>query len=388
MLALSDIRRVLLVGGGVGGLTAAALFAQRGVEVVLIERRPAFDIPGIGLGQPANALRVYDAVGVLGDILATGFSYDRMFIFDPNRRLIVEHKFLMGDDRVPAFCALSRLQLHEILLSAAERAGAEIRLGATVSAIDDDGDRVEVAFSNGRRDAFDLLAGFDGIRSATRLHLVGTAFAPRFSGYGAWRVQAPRPDFVRAMEFLQGIGSKTGAMPLSNDIMYLFHIRPEAPGADFAGQDHARLFRERLAQYGGYVAEIAASLTGQSDIVYSPIEPLLLPWPWHRGRVVIGGDAAHTVAPHLTQGAAMAAEDAFVLVRETLDGDGPIEERLTRYSMKRYPRCAFVYAFSGQWLHDEQSVRTAADLEAARVELAANASARIGASDRILNEPI
>jgi 2-polyprenyl-6-methoxyphenol hydroxylase-like FAD-dependent oxidoreductase len=311
-----------------------------------------------------------------------------MYLFDPSRRLIVEHKFLLGDERVPAFCALSRLQLHEILLSAAQRAGVEIRLGVTVSEIHDAKDRVEVLFSTGERDSFDLLAGFDGIRSTTRLHLFGTAFVPRPSGYGAWRVQAPRPDFVRGMEFLQGIGSKTGAMPLSNDIMYLFHIRPEAPGADFTGQDQARLFKERLAQYGSYVADIAASLDAASDIVYSPIEPLLLPWPWHRGRVVIGGDAAHTVAPHLTQGAAMAAEDAFVLVREILDADVPVEDRLKRYAMKRYPRCAFVYTFSGQWLHDEQSVRSAQDLEAARVELTMNASARIGASDRVLNERI
>ena len=136
------------------------------------------------------------------------------------------------------------------------------------------------------------------------------------------------------------------------------------------------------------MAEIAASLTPDSDIVYSPIEPLMLPWPWCRGRVVIGGDAAHTFAPHLTQGAAMAAEDAFVLAREVLDDDVPVEARLIRYSMKRYPRCAFVYTFSGQWLHDEQSVRSAEDLEAARTELTANASARIGASDRILNGPI
>src|SRR6185436_19097397 len=293
-----------------------------------------------------------------------------------------------GDERVPAFCALSRLQLHKILLGAAERAGVQIRLGTEVSEIRDETDRVHVRFSTGQHDTFDLLAGFDGIRSTTRLHLVGTAFALRPSGYGAWRVQARRPDDVRGMEFLQGVGSKTGMMPLGNDIMYLFHIRPETADADFTGQDHAELFRQRLAQYGGYVAEIAASLNSSSDIVYSPIEPLLLPWPWHRGRVVIGGDAAHTVAPHLTQGAAMAAEDAFVLAREVLADDCPVEARLMRYSQKRYPRCAFVYTFSGQWMHDEQSVRTAADLEAARAELMQNASARIGASDRILNGPI
>jgi 2-polyprenyl-6-methoxyphenol hydroxylase-like FAD-dependent oxidoreductase len=190
------------------------------------------------------------------------------------------------------------------------------------------------------------------------------------------------------MEFLQGIGSKTGAMPLGRDVMYLFHIRPEQPGANFAGQDQVRLFRERLSQYGGYVPEIAASLNADSDIVYSPIEPLLLPWPWFRGRVVIGGDAAHTVAPHLTQGAAMAAEDALVLVREVLAEDAPVEARLMRYSLQRYPRCAFVYTFSGQWLHDEQSVRSPQDLEAARAELALNMSARIGVSDRILDGPI
>src|SRR6266513_1952761 len=101
---MSKIRRVL-VGGGVGGLTAATAFAQSGVEVVLIERRPAFDIPGVGLGQPANALRIYDALGVLPDVLASGFSYDHMSIFDPGRELIVRHKFLLGDERIPAFCA-------------------------------------------------------------------------------------------------------------------------------------------------------------------------------------------------------------------------------------------------------------------------------------------
>lgn len=386
--AVGDIKRVLVVGGGVGGLTVAAILARRGIDVVLIERRPAFAVPGVGLGQPANALRVYETLGVLDEILDAGFAYDRMYIFDPHRRLIVDHKFLLGDEKLPAFCALSRLRLHEILLGAAERAGAEVRLGLTVSDIREEGDRVIARFSDGQADTFDLLAGFDGIRSTTRLYLTGTAFVPRPSGYGAWRVQVPRPDDVRAMEFLQGVGSKTGAMPLNDELMYLFHIRPEAPDATFAPSDHVSLFRERLAQYGSYVAEVSASLNSESDIVYSPIEPLLLPWPWFRGRVVIGGDAAHTFPPHLTQGAAMAAEDAFVLAREVLQDDVPMEARLTRYSEKRYARCAFVYSFARQWLDDEQSVRTAQDLEIARAELSLNGSARIAASDRILNGPI
>ena len=385
---MSDIRRVLVVGGGVGGLTAAASFAQRGVEVLLIERRPAFDVPGVGLGQPANALRIYDALGLLPEILASGFAYDRMYIFDPNRELIVAHKFLMGDAKVPAFCALSRLRLHEILLAGAERAGAKIRTGVTFGDIRDEGDRVAVTFSDGGTGVFDLVAGFDGIRSATRQYLFGTAFLPRRSGYGGWRVQVPRRDDVRGMEFLQGVGSKTGAMPLANDLMYIFHIRPEPPDAEFRREDYPALLRERLAQYGSYVAEVAASLDDTSDIVYSPIEPILVPWPWFRGRVVIGGDAAHTSPPHLTQGAAMAAEDGYVLAREVLADDGPLEVRLLRYSQARYARSAFVYSFSYQWMLDEQAVRTAEDLAAARRELAMNASTRIAMSDRILDSRV
>ena len=168
-----------------------------------------------------------------------------MYIFDAKRELIVEHKFLLGDETVPAVCALSRLRLHEILLAAAERAGVEVRTGLTVGEIHDEKDRVTVTFSDGRTDTFDLLAGFDGIRSTTRQHLFGTTFAPRPSGYGAWRVQVARPRYVRGMEFLHGIGGKTGAMPLSNNLMYIFHIRAEPLDTVFKREDYADLFKAR-----------------------------------------------------------------------------------------------------------------------------------------------
>lgn len=86
-----------------------------------------------------------------------------MSIFDPNRELIVKHKFLLGDERIPAVCALSRLRLHEILLAAAQRAGVEVSIGVTISEIHEDNDRVTVDFSNGQTESFDLLAGFDAV---------------------------------------------------------------------------------------------------------------------------------------------------------------------------------------------------------------------------------
>lgn len=386
---MNGIKRVLIIGGGVGGLTAAIAFAQRGVEAVLIERRPCFDVPGVGLGQPANALRVYDACGLLDQVLDTGFIYDHMTIFDANRQLIAEHKFLLGDDRIPPVCALPRADLHRILLDCATRAGVEVRLGVTADIFrEDDPAHVTVGFSDGRSEEFDLVAGFDGIRSTTRAHMFGTMFVPTHSGFGAWRVQVPRPDCVTGMEFFQGIRGKAGAMPINKETMYLFNIRPEPAGAFFPPEEFVPLLRERLSQFGSYVAEVSATLKDGDDIVYSPLEPLLLPWPWHQRRIVLGGDAAHVVPPHLTQGAAMAAEDGLILAHELTRPEGSVEDKLMRYSRTRYARCAFVYTFSRQWLEQEQSVQNQAQMEETRRELSLNASRRIAVSDRILNTRI
>lgn len=386
---MREIKRVIVAGGGVGGLTAAIAFAQRGAQVRLIEKRPDFDVPGVGLGQPANALRVYDALGVLDEVIDHGFIYDHMAIFDAQRRLIAHHKFLLGDERVPAVCALPRSDLHRILLDAAKRLGVEVGLGLHVAAYDEsDKDRVGVKLSDGSQDVVDLVAGFDGIRSTTRQHIVGTMFVPRHCGYGAWRIQVERPDDVTGMEFLQGLGGKAGAMPITKNKMYLFNIRPEPAGVFYERKDMARLWKERLAQFGGYVAEISAGLNEESDIVYGGLEPMLVPWPWHRGRVVIGGDAAHIVPPHLTQGAAMAVEDGLILARELMRNEGTVEDRLMRYAQIRYARNAFVYTFARTWLEEEQGVLTPEQMEEARKELALNASNRIAVSDRILNTPV
>jgi 2-polyprenyl-6-methoxyphenol hydroxylase-like FAD-dependent oxidoreductase len=170
--------------------------------------------------------------------------------------------------------------------------------------------------------------------------------------------------------------------------MYLFNIRPEPAAVVYDPQHFPAMLQQRLAQFGGYVAEISAGLTQRSDIVYGPLEPMLVPWPWHRGRVVIGGDAAHVFPPHLTQGAAMAVEDGLILAHEMLQDDGTVAERLLRYAQQRFARCAFVYAFARQWLDEEQGIVTPEQMAAARQEMAQNASNRIAVSDRILNTPI
>lgn len=384
MKSMNDIDKVLVAGGGIGGMSAAIAFALCGAEVELVEKRPTFDVPGVGLGQPACALRVYREFGVLEEILDTGFSYNHMSVFGPDRNLYFEHRFQMGGAGLPAFCALPRADLHAILAKRAAALGVKFRMGQKIETFGGE-NGAAVEFSDGTAAQYDLVAGFDGIRSTARAHILGDMFGPRHCGIGAWRIQVERRDCVTGMEFFQGIEGKVGAIPISQDHMYLFNIRPEIPGRTHPPQEMHSLLKDRLTQFGSYVADIAASLTSESPIVYGALEPFIVPYPWHRGHIVIGGDAAHVVPPHLTAGAAMAVEDALVLARSVLSGAGTIEDRLARYGKERFARNAFVYTFAREWMDREQAVHSQADLDAISNELVRNGDARIAVADRILD---
>ena len=381
------VSRALVVGGGIGGLAAATALAQRGVEVDVAERREAFAIPGVGLGQPANALRALRSLGVLDEIAAAGFPFSRLRVYGPDGELVVDHRFRLGGD-VPPFIALPRTDLHRILFDAATAAGVKVRMATEPRQLRQNGG-VAVGFEGGGEESFDLLAGFDGYRSWTRQTILGPGQDPRFSGYAAWRLIVPRPSEVTCMRFHQGIGHKTGVMPLNENSMYLFHIRPEAPGLRVSPAQAVDGRRERLADYGGFVAELREALRDDDTVVYSPLEPLFVPAPWHRGRVAIGGDAAHTYPPHMTQGAAMALEDAVVLAQQaTAEGTGTVEERLGGYAERRLARCRYVEEFAGRMLRDEQKISSLRDFEHAKASAYDDLDGRLTGSDRVMDEDV
>jgi 2-polyprenyl-6-methoxyphenol hydroxylase-like FAD-dependent oxidoreductase len=186
------------------------------------------------------------------------------------------------------------------------------------------------------------------------------------------------------MEFYQGLGHKTGVMPLNEREMYLFHIRPEHAAFRPDPDRLHELLAERLRTYGGVAADVRDALSPASEITYSRLEPLFVEEPWHRGRVVFGGDAAHTYPPHMTQGAAMALEDGLVLAGE-LSGDGPLEGRLAAYAARRRDRCRYVYEFANRMLRDEQAIKSPEDLEKARSTGFGDMDARLSASDRAMD---
>ena len=110
---MKAVRRVLVVGGGIGGVAVRGRPGTTRHGRCADRKQATFALPGVGLGQPANSLRVLRSLGVLPQVLEAGFNYDRMKYLDTRGELIVEHKFLLGGPGIPAVCALSRADLHE-----------------------------------------------------------------------------------------------------------------------------------------------------------------------------------------------------------------------------------------------------------------------------------
>ncbi|MEV0184720.1 FAD-dependent monooxygenase [Streptomyces sp. NPDC050625] len=380
-----QVRRVLLIGAGIGGLGAATALARRGVDVDVVELRPDSGVLGVGINQPANSLRALRTLGVLDEVLAAGFPFDRTTFYDWQGSLIVDCPSVLGGD-VPANTALSRRDLHRILTGAAERAGAKVTYGTTARDIEDTGDRVHVTLTDGKTETYDLVIGFDGLGSPLRRRLFGTGYEPVFTGYSVWRLMMPRPAEVACTMVFQGDGTKAGVIPLSRDSMYLLHVTAEPGNPHMPPERRAGLLTERLAGYGGLVGELRECVSDSDTISYSPLSEVLLPSPWFRKRTIVLGDAAHACAPHLTQGAGMALEDAVVLAEELAVPDRAVEASLEAFMQRRYNRVKLVQDVSHQILFSEMAI-TAADLPGAAAHMREALPGQLKEVEGLLNQP-
>jgi 2-polyprenyl-6-methoxyphenol hydroxylase-like FAD-dependent oxidoreductase len=378
------VRKVLIVGAGIGGLGAAAALSQRGVEVDVVEIKPEPNVYGVGINQPANSLRALEQLGVLGEVLDAGFPFRSWQFHDAEGNLVVDVASRLGGNGIPSHNGLSRRQLHEILIGAAERSGARVAYGTTVEDIGENGS-ARVRFSDGSEADYDVVAAFDGINSPLRKRLFGPEYDPVYTGYAVWRVTVPRPPELDQGALYQAVGAKGGHIPLSPDTMYLLLVVAEPPHVRYDSADFPAMLRERLAPFGSVLGRIRDELGDDADIVYSPLSEVMLPLPWFKGRIVICGDASHACTPHLTQGAAMALEDAVVLADE-LTKERDVGESLTAFGERRYPRAKLVQDVSRAILNGEMSI-TAENIEHAFEHMRAELPGQMGGVDDVLNEP-
>ncbi|WP_327070149.1 FAD-dependent monooxygenase [Kitasatospora sp. NBC_01302] len=344
--------RVLIHGGGIGGLTLATALARRGHRVDVAELRAELEALGVGIIQPSNALHVMREIGVLEECLAAGFAWEVLTICDPAGATLARiPQPRMGD--VPSNNGIPRPALARVLGAAASAAGARIRFGTTIDELHEDAAGVEATLSDGTTGRYDLVVGFDGIGSPLRTRMYGERFTPEYTGFANWRVMLPRdPEVVGVLMSAGDRNAKALLTPVTEDLMYLGAVFAEA--ADFRPDPlraHEQL-AERLAGFGGPVAAALAQVTDPAAVVYSRISQVTVEAPWHVGRLVLAGDAAHASTPHLAQGAAMAVEDALVLA-QSLDAHAQLPQGLAAWEERRRPRAMWVQALSRAVLRQE-----------------------------------
>jgi 2-polyprenyl-6-methoxyphenol hydroxylase-like FAD-dependent oxidoreductase len=240
----------------------------------------------------------------------------------------------------PANLGVSRRALQKVLGDAALEAGATLRLGLTATALEQSGGHVHVSFSDGSRGSYDIVVGADGTHSATRAMVMPEVPPPQFTGQAVWRYNLPRPAGLDALHAYNGpIGA--GLVPISAEQMYMFLTTPEPGNPRYPRDGLAAAMRGKTAPCAPAIRELAAQITDDEGVVYRPLETLLVEGPWHQGRVVLLGDAAHTTTPHLGQGAGMAIEDSLVLADE-LARHHDADAAFAAYRTRRFERCAYI----------------------------------------------
>ncbi|MFE3886662.1 FAD-dependent oxidoreductase [Streptomyces lydicus] len=350
-------RSALVIGGGIGGLTAAAALDRRGWSVTVLERTTPPE-PGAAAGNPArsgagialapNAQRALDTFGA-GDAVRAMAAWQTT-----------------GEIRLPGGCRLARTdhaaavrrfggpvavahRAEVMALLTARLPDGAVRTGVTATLIDagDPGTenrpaRVRIAggaqsaasADDGEELTADLVVAADGIHSAVRRALFPGHPEPRYAGFTAWRLVVPAPAGFQGAHETWGPGSTWGTVPLSGGRIYAYATAAVPPGGR-AGDERAELLR-RFGNWHHPVPALLAAADPATVLRNDVYTAAAAPPAFHRGRVALLGDAVHPMTPNLGQGGCQAIEDAVVLAHLAAPDTGPADA-LAAYTRQRLP---------------------------------------------------
>jgi 2-polyprenyl-6-methoxyphenol hydroxylase-like FAD-dependent oxidoreductase len=335
--------RAIIAGGGIVGLTSAIALRAVGIDAVVHEQAPEIRAVGAGLGLWANALAVFDGLG-LGEKIRDIGKPAEIYFRDPAGRLIDPAGFPPDDHR---YLLVNRPRLNALLAEAVGR--DNIRLNSRLAGYEETGDRVTARFDDRTSAEADLLIGADGAYSVVRSLLVPGSAAIEHEGHHAWRAVVPPPAGVTIGESLIVLGeerTRGGYVPTADGTVYWLVNQFGADPLESTAKEQA-LVRARLLDTAGWNRALLPLIesTPDAEILHNQI--MLVPplSQWVSGRVALVGDAAHALSPHITAGASLGVEDPVVLAR-LLASTPEVPGALAAYQRDRLPHYAQVNELS------------------------------------------
>jgi 2-polyprenyl-6-methoxyphenol hydroxylase-like FAD-dependent oxidoreductase len=335
---MANINSILVVGGGIAGLTTAAALKRHDLPVELVERQNTWCAPGAGFLVHANGVRMLTSLGLGSGVEAAGAVIRRWHFCDQQGNLLSETDLeaLWGD--AGPCVGIERPELQRVLLPGV--VDLRCRLGTSVTTLVQDDAHVRVGFSDGSTGHYDLVIGADGMKSTVRDLILG-ARSPSELGAMTWRSisrtsSIPGPT---AIQFHLGDGCLFGFMAIGRGRTYGFNYVITQRFRDPLEGRLERL-RHRLRNFGPRVQEYLDALERDDQVICSTMMWMEIK-EWHAGRVVLVGDAAHASSPMMGQGGCMAMEDAGVLAEE-LRSAATVEDALASYVRRRKPRVEWV----------------------------------------------
>jgi 2-polyprenyl-6-methoxyphenol hydroxylase-like FAD-dependent oxidoreductase len=349
---MAAIRNVLIVGGGIAGMTLGIALQRNGVHAEIVELNREWSVLGVGISLQGPALRALRMVGVLDACIGRGFGYSHFKACNAAGDVTgtVQLPRLNGPD-YPAAIGIMRQAVHSVLQAAVAGASVPVRLGTTIALLDQHNDGVVVQFADGTWGSYDLVVGADGANSKVRDRVFANRGAPQYTGQAVWRATVRRPPEVQGRHSFFGPRNKAGFNPVSDTGMYVYLVQNLPEFVRLGDDQLAGVMREQLTDFGGLVAAARDEIVDPRHIVYRPITSYLLPTPWYCNRVVLIGDAAHTATPHMAAGAGLAIEDSVVLA-QLLASEPSLPAALETFTARRFGRCRMVVENSfrlGEW---------------------------------------
>ncbi len=343
--------KVVVVGGGIGGLTAALALLRRGFRVEVHEQARELREVGAGLSVTPNAAHALVDIGLKPVLQRRANALERTGVrhFKTGRMLVeVQRGAAMIERYGEHYYVIHRADLHEGLAAAIRAIDPQcIRVGRRCVGVRQDERRAIASFEDGNEAHADVLVGCDGLRSAVRESLHGAA-SPPFTGYIAFRALVPMSSLpgivIDPPSCLQiGPGRTFTRYPVSNGQVLNYVALAEKSGWEVESWSVRAEVSEVLEEFRDFHEDVQAIIRATPErgcFKWALFDREPLP-QWRSGRITLLGDAAHPMLPFLGQGAAMAIEDAMVLAR-ALELSADHEEALERYERARLERTTFV----------------------------------------------